>query len=391
MSAETWTAPLLQGLWQAHLGLSLGLLAVALLRRPLRRLVGAQEAYVLWLLPLLCMACAALPNAGLPRLALAPVVWQAAQDSLGATVEAASLPARAWPLLWASGALLLLAWHGLQHWRFMRALPIDVQACLRTPRGSSPGLVGVWKPRLLLPLDFEDRFSPRERAWVLAHESMHARRHDNAVRLLAALLQALAWFNPLLWWALPALRHDQELACDAALLRRQPGQWRSYAQALLKADPQFIARAVPIAASAWQPTHPLKERIDMLKSNATRPTRHRYLGRLGLFATTLLAAGAVQALKSADTPSPAGSNDKPVTASSMCHIMPKPVMPMVDLRGRFELVAIYEVNPKGEPFNIRIAGEPAFRPAIQESIQGYVCKPTSGGMEVVQEFVFTIE
>ncbi|MBB2484415.1 hypothetical protein H5407_04160 [Mitsuaria sp. WAJ17] len=222
MNADACLDALVQGLWQAHLGLSLGLLAVVLLRRPLRRFAGAQEAYALWLLPLLCMACAVLPETGLPRLQLAPAAWQVARNSMDASTQAASVPVLAWALLWVSGALLVTAWHGLQHWRFMRGLPLDPQDCLRTPRGSSPGLVGAWRPRLLLPLDFEERFTPQERGWVLAHEALHARRHDNAVRLFAALVQALAWFNPLLWWALPALRQDQELACDATLLRQQP-------------------------------------------------------------------------------------------------------------------------------------------------------------------------
>lgn len=385
-----WLEAGLQGLWEAHLGLSLGLLAVALLRRPLRRLAGPQEAYALWLLPLLCVAGTALPDAGLARLMLAPVVWHATMATLDARAQAA-LPGLSWALVWAVGALLVAGGHWHRHRRFLRALPMDLQDCLRTPRGSSPGLVGVWKPRLLLPLDFEERFTPQERAWVLAHEAQHARRHDNAVRLLAALLQALAWFNPLLWWALPALRHDQELACDASLLRRQPGQWRAYAQALLKTDPRFAVPAVPITASAWQPTHPLKERIEMLKTSSHLPSWRRHLARLGLSAVALLAAGAVQALRSADTPSTPGTQGKSLTAGSVCRVMPKPNVPVVDLRGRFELVAIYEVSPKGEPFNIRIAGEPAFRAAVQESIQGYVCKPTSGGMEVMQEFVFVID
>ena len=95
MSAEPWLDALTQGLWQAHLGLSLGLLAVALLRRPLRRFAGPSEAYALWLLPLLCMAGTALPVTGLPRLQLAPVVWQAARDSLAAGAQAAAVPAGA--------------------------------------------------------------------------------------------------------------------------------------------------------------------------------------------------------------------------------------------------------------------------------------------------------
>ena len=374
-------------LWQAHLGLSAGLLAVALLRRPLRRLAGAQEAYALWLLPLLCTACAALPGLGLPRLVLDPVIWQAALAPLQHAARPASDWPLLWPLLWLAGTALMLSWQWLRHQRFVRDLPRDPHDRLRTPRGSSPGLLGIWRPRLLLPMDFEERFSAQERHWILTHEALHARRHDNAARLLAALLQALAWFNPLLWWALPALRHDQELACDAALLREQPGQWRGYAQALLKADPQF---AVPIAASAWQPTHPLKERIDMLKFCSHLPNWRRQLGRLTLCGVALLAGGAVQALK-ADAPRAPTPQNKPLTAGAMCHVMAKPNVPMVDLKGRFELTATFEVDPKGEPFNIRVEGDPAFQAAVSESISLYRCKPSQRGLEVQQLFVFRLD
>ncbi len=383
MSAEQ----ALDTLWQAHLGLSVGLVAVALLRRPLRRLAGAQEAYALWLLPLLCMACAALPGTGLPRLVLDPVIWQAALAPLQRAGRSGPDVPLLWPLLWLAGAALMLGWQCMRHRRFVRDLPRDPHDRLRTPRGSSPGLLGIWRPRLLLPMDFEERFNAQERHWVLVHEALHARRHDNAARLLAALLQALAWFNPLLWWALPALRHDQELACDATVLREQPGQWRGYAQALLKADPQF---AVPIAASAWQLTHPLKERIDMLKFCSHLPNWRRQLGRLGLCAVALLAGGAVQALK-ADAPKAPTPQDKLLTASAVCHVMPKPEVPMVDLRGRFELKAVYEVSARGEPINIRITGEPALQTSIREAVSRYVCKPSKGGFEVAQDFVINIE
>ena len=369
-------------LWQTHLGLSAGLLAVALLRRPLRRLVGAEEAYAVWLLPLLGMGCGALPDAGLPRLKLEPVVWQAALAPLEQARQA-GVGLLSGPLPWLLGAALLLGWQWLRHVRFVRLLPTDATGCLRTPRGSSPGLLGVWRPRLLLPMDFEERFSAQERRWILAHEALHARRQDNAARLLAALLQALAWFNPLLWWALPALRHDQELACDAALLSEHPDQWRGYAKALLKADPQF---AVPIAASAWQPTHPLKERIDMLKFCSPLPRWRRHLGRLGLCAAAMLAAGAVQALKTDSAPA-----RRALTAGMMCHAMGKPQVPDTGMRGHFELTAIFEVNAKGEPFNIRVAGEPAFKTAVSEAIGRYGCKPTPGGLEVVQNFVFRLD
>ncbi len=405
MSAETLDA-WVRTLWQAHLGLSLGLVAVALLRRPLRRLAGPQESYALWLLPLLGLAAGLLPDAGIPRITLEAVEWRGAWQALPAVAAVpVGLPQTVTGALvaWGLGCLVIIGLQALRHWRFVRRLPADAGLCLRTPRGSSPGLLGIWRPRLLLPMDFEERFSPQERQWVLAHEAQHARRHDNAVRLLAAVLQALAWFNPLLWWALPALRHDQELACDAALLGQQPGQWQGYARALLKTDPQF---AVPIAASAWQPTHPLKERIDMLKNiHGLTPWRRR-AGRLALCTAAVLAVGTVQALQSEQAASvarqtptaatkPAASaatGKRPVKAAAVCQTMVRPEVPIVNLTGSFEFKATYEIGPGGKPVNIRVTdGEAAFQDAIRKAISQYVCNARGKEMEVEQMFIFNID
>ena len=308
---------------------------------------------------------------------------------------------------WALGCLVVAVMQVLRHWRFVRHLPADPGLCLRTPRGTSPGLLGVWRPRLLLPMDFEERFTLPERQWILAHEAQHARRHDNAVRLLAAALQALAWFNPLLWWALPALRHDQELACDASLLSQQPAQWRGYARALLKTDPQF---AVPIAASAWQPTHPLKERIDMLKHIHRLPQWRLRAGRLALCAAAVLAVGTVQALQSEraatatrQTPAPtakpapkaaanAMQGQRAVAASTVCQKMVRPEVPVVNQSGRFEFMATYGLDAAGKPVNIRVTdGNPVLQEAIRRAIGQYVCAPQGMDMEIEQQFIFRID
>ena len=56
-------------------------------------------------------------------------------------------------------------------------------------------------------------------ALILAHEQIHARRRDGLWRLLAQGFVAVFWFNPLAWIAMACFRQDQELACDAAVLR----------------------------------------------------------------------------------------------------------------------------------------------------------------------------
>jgi len=152
--------------------------------------------------------------------------------------------------------------------------------------GAGPAVVGVLRPRIVTPADFEARFAAKERGLILAHESVHLRRGDARVNALAAAGQCLGWFNPLVHLAAHRMRIDQELACDATVLGEAPAHRRLYAEVLLKT--QLASQALPLGCH-WPPTsdHPLKERIAMLKSPLPAPARRT----LGFAAVALLGLG----------------------------------------------------------------------------------------------------
>ncbi|MGK5080370.1 M56 family metallopeptidase [Janthinobacterium sp. HLX7-2] len=98
----------------------------------------------------------------------------------------------------------------------------------------SPMLVGVWRPRLLLPAHLA-QFTPEQQQLVIAHELTHARRRDPLFLLLATILQALLWFNPAARWLAGKLAWAQELGCDRHVLAgRSQRQRQQYAAALVK-------------------------------------------------------------------------------------------------------------------------------------------------------------
>jgi TonB family protein len=126
---------------------------------------------------------------------------------------------------------------------------------------------------IILPVDFEVRFTPAEQAAILAHEAQHLARGDVAANAMVALIQCLSWFNPLVHFAARWIRIDQELACDAAVIARRPGLRRPYAEALLKT--QTVA-AIPAAGCAWRARGfpALRDRIGLLKRRpASLPRR----------------------------------------------------------------------------------------------------------------------
>src|SRR6185295_15642644 len=111
----------------------------------------------------------------------------------------------------------------------------------------------------------------------------HLAQGDPLINALVVSLQCANWFNPFVLIGARALRLDQELAADAAVLATAAR--RPYAEAILKTQ---IMVGAPLGA-AWPPNsaHSLKERIAMLKR--TLPNRTQRV--LGVSAIAIVAAG----------------------------------------------------------------------------------------------------
>lgn len=77
---------------------------------------------------------------------------------------------------------------------------------------------GLFRPQVILPGAALEWPAERIRA-VLLHEIAHVRRNDWCIQLLARLLCAVYWFNPLVWITYRSLRHESERACDDAAVR----------------------------------------------------------------------------------------------------------------------------------------------------------------------------
>jgi len=263
-------ADLLRSLAHASLGLTVALVLVFVLRAPARRAGGAFLAYVLWAIVPLALAVSLLPP---PRVV---ITAESASLSLGlpssttpAAFAAAATPLSAawWLLPWALGVgvcFALLAWQQRRFVRSMGALrPLDAQAWLAERGDGCPAVVGLLPPRLVLPHDFTERYSAQERELILAHERVHLARGDAYANAAAALLRCVFWFHPLMHLAVARFRQDQELACDAVVLRHFPRARRAYADAMLKT--QLADLGLPVGCH-WQSSQPLRERILMLKN-----------------------------------------------------------------------------------------------------------------------------
>jgi beta-lactamase regulating signal transducer with metallopeptidase domain len=270
---------------------SLAILCVALLRTRLRKLAGARAAYWLWLsVPAITLTLLLPAPSQLLLLGQMPV-----EMSISSIVPATfTEPMPSGNLLmqlalagWLVGSVVLLTGLLARQLAFMRLLgPLTPAAhgIFHGAHARTPMLIGLFRPRIVVPADFEARYAPAEQKLVLAHERAHQERRDILVSALAFLSLCVFWFNPLMYLALSWLRRDQELACDEHVLSNAPaadaGARRVYADTLLKT--QLAAESawrMPIGCH-WQSTHPLKERIMMLKNPL--PGRSRRFAGIGL-------------------------------------------------------------------------------------------------------------
>jgi murein DD-endopeptidase MepM/ murein hydrolase activator NlpD len=88
------------------------------------------------------------------------------------------------------------------------------------PELHMPVTCGLFSPWVLLPAKSRD-WSMEQRQAILRHEAAHIRRRDNLTNLLAQIIVALYWFNPLVWLAWGQLRINREKACDDWVLRSE--------------------------------------------------------------------------------------------------------------------------------------------------------------------------
>ena len=144
---------------------------------------------------------------------------------------------------------------------------------IETEAVESPSVHGLWRKRLLLPKGTFDRFSVEQLRCIFLHELAHIKRRDLEVNWLASSLQALHWFNPLLWFGFSRMRADREMACDAlALAHLGKAPSKSYGETIIKVVENLVRppRARGLLALS-EDKRQLEERMRMIAAFRGRP------------------------------------------------------------------------------------------------------------------------
>jgi len=146
---------------------------------------------------------------------------------------------------------------------------------LSAPNLTTPALMGLIRPRILLPAKVIAEFRPSELRLIFLHELAHLRRRDVAVNWLITVLNMLHWFNPLLWLAFARLRAERELACDELVLAASEVQERrEYGNTMIKLLQAYCGgAALPGVVGILEGQAPLRRRITMIAQFERKQSR----------------------------------------------------------------------------------------------------------------------
>ncbi|MHB8617828.1 MAG: TIGR03435 family protein [Candidatus Acidiferrales bacterium] len=124
-----------------------------------------------------------------------------------------------------------------------------------------PGIVGIFRPVMLLPAGLTERLTDRQLWAIMAHELCHIRRRDNLAASVHMLVEAIFWFHPLVWWIGGRLVDERERACDEEVLRLG-SEPQVYAEGIL-AVCEFCLES-PLACAAGVTGSNLKKRVERI-------------------------------------------------------------------------------------------------------------------------------
>ena len=250
-------------------------IAVVLLARLFLKRAPKIYSYALWAVVLFRLLCPLSITAGLSVLKPIPVtmrttpgvssiVYQPVQQALSRggyvpavqqqpvsdqeseQAEMTALQIAAY--VWLTGASVMAIYSVVQYLtlrhRLVGAAPYREEIYL-ADHITTPFVLGVLRPKVYLPSETPEG----ERAFIIAHERHHIRRHDPLWKLLGYAALCLHWFNPLVWLAFALAGKDMEMSCDEAVIRLLGENVRAeYSQALLRlATHKQIITGMPLA------------------------------------------------------------------------------------------------------------------------------------------------
>ncbi|MCF2946911.1 M56 family metallopeptidase [Paraglaciecola aquimarina] len=320
-----------------------------------QKALGAKIVYMLWLLLPLSLLVNNIPQSSISVENQLIYHYIVNLKTFTPQVEQTSV----WLMLWSIGTFAFLTVMAMTQWKFNQNigahyskndLTYELPKAIKvySHKGiSGPVLSGVFRPVLLLPLHFKQAFTEKQQTLILRHELTHYKRGDNIFNLLALLLLATFWFNPLFWLAYRSFRRSQELACDASVLTNTNTEDKiSYSKALIQ-----CSQTQPLSNFAIY--SPYSEKKSMLK-------RIENIKHAAKVKPAMVALSIVISATALGGIAIAGVADKPTTISEINMATPiiriEPKYPLQAAKNRQEgsVILEFDITAQGTTDNIKV-------------------------------------
>ena len=159
-------------------------------------------------------------------------------------------------------------------------------------RISSPLMIGLFKPTLLLP---ETEMTPEQLDNVLAHEMTHFRRKDILYKWFISIVKCIHWFNPAIYYINKQVNIECEISCDLAVVKEMSEEQEiCYINTILTLLVAGNSKTAALTTGMTGNKKTLKRRFTMIKKRKRMKKSTRIISTIlavALLFTTLFASG----------------------------------------------------------------------------------------------------
>ena len=168
----------------------------------------------------------------------------------------------------------------LREMKIKRKIPVYSTAFLK-----SPVIVGLFNPRIYLPIHLISDFNAADMRYMLLHELQHYRHKDALASYLMNFFGVLYWCNPCVWYALKEMRNEREVACDTSVLKLlDESDYEDYGNTLINFAEKVSLTPFPFAAGISGSMKQMQQRIANI-SSYKKPSVFRKLKGFTAFVT----------------------------------------------------------------------------------------------------------
>ena len=190
---------------------------------------------------------------------------------------------------------------------FAEEMEIDQVEIRISDAVSSPMMIGLFKPTILLPIR---HYEYDELRLIIKHELTHYLHRDLWFKLILILCRAVHWFNPFMVLFARSIEQECEYYCDMSVMEKEPEKMRKvYCNSIVNTLADQVRRngremRPVLATSFYSPKSGLKHRFSMVLRGKTR----KVIGVLILAGMLTVVSGFVLGEKSGKEASGVSSN-----------------------------------------------------------------------------------